>query len=63
VPDLLTQYVSEDSSPVDVDPDQLAELDRRWSAIQAGQPSVSHDQVVRWLETWGSVAFKPWQEQ
>jgi hypothetical protein len=40
----------------------LAELDRRWAAVQAGQPTIPHDKVVRWLRTWGSPAYKPWRE-
>jgi predicted transcriptional regulator len=63
VPDLVAQYVSEDCVPVDVDQGQLNELDRRWSAIEEGQTTVSHDNVVRWLETWGRAAFKPWRDQ
>jgi predicted transcriptional regulator len=46
--------------PAAVDPDELAELERRWAAIEAGEPTVPHDEVVRWLETWGTPAFRPW---
>jgi predicted transcriptional regulator len=42
-----------------IDLDEIAELDRRWAAIEAGEPRVSHDEVVRWLETWGTPAFRP----
>jgi hypothetical protein len=42
---------------------ELAELDRQWAAIEAGQPTVPHEQVARWLETWGTPAFKPWHER
>jgi predicted transcriptional regulator len=63
VPELVAQYVSDDGTPVDVDRAQLAELDRRWSAIEAGQPTVPHDKVVRWLETWGKATFTPWRDQ
>jgi predicted transcriptional regulator len=63
VPDLLAQYVSEDRAPIDGDHGQLAELNRRWSAIEAGQPTVPHNEVVRWLETWGTATFKPWRKQ
>jgi predicted transcriptional regulator len=59
VPGLLAELVREDREPIDVDLAQMAELDRRWAAIEAGQPTVSHDKVVRWLETWGTPAFKP----
>jgi predicted transcriptional regulator len=52
-----------ESGPVTVDPEEIAELDRRWAAIEAGEPAVPHDEVVRWLETWGTPAFRPWHER
>lgn len=41
----------------------IAELDRQWLEIEGGAPTVPHEKVVRWLETWGTPAFKPWREQ
>ena len=41
----------------------LAELDRRWAAVQAGEPTIPHEEVVRWLETWGTPAFRPWADR
>jgi predicted transcriptional regulator len=41
----------------------FAELDRRWAAVQAGEPTVPHEEVVRWLETWGTPAFRPWADR
>jgi predicted transcriptional regulator len=43
--------------------DQIAELDRRWAAVEAGGPTVPHSEVVRWLRTWGTPDFKPWNER
>jgi len=63
VPELVTEYLDEDRAASDVDPDQIAELDRRWAAVEAGQPTVPNDKVVRWLETWGTPAFKPWRSR
>jgi len=40
--------------------EDVTELDRQWASIKAGEPTVSHDEVVRWLKTWGTPAFKPW---
>jgi len=40
---------------------ELAELDRQWDAIKAGEPTIAHDDVVRWLDTWGTSAFRPWK--
>jgi predicted transcriptional regulator len=44
-------------------PGDLAELDRRWAAVQAGEPTVPHEEAVRWLKTWGTPAFRPWAER
>jgi hypothetical protein len=38
--------------------EQIAELDRRWAKVVAGEPTVANDDVVRWLETWGTPAFE-----
>jgi predicted transcriptional regulator len=40
---------------------ELDELDRQWAAIKAGEPTVAHDDVVRWLDTWGAPSFRPWR--
>jgi hypothetical protein len=40
---------------------ELAELDRQWDAIKAGEPTIAHDDVVRWLDTWGTPGFRPWK--
>ena len=42
--------------------EEIAELDRRWAKIAAGEPTIPHKDVVRWLNTWGTPAFKPWRE-
>jgi predicted transcriptional regulator len=41
----------------------LAELDRRWAAVEAGEPTVPHDEVRAWLQTWGTPEFKPWSKR
>jgi len=43
--------------------EEVAELDRRWAAIERGEATVAHDKVVRWLENWGTPSFRPWPEQ
>jgi predicted transcriptional regulator len=55
--------IAVESGPVTIDPEEIAELDRRWAAIEAGEPTVPHDEVVRWLETWGTPAFRPWHKR
>jgi hypothetical protein len=42
---------------------EIAELDRRWAAIEAGKATVSNDTVVRWLRTRGTPAFKSWMNR
>ena len=49
-------------TPLAIDADEIAELDRRWAAVESGEPTVPHDEVVRWLQTWGTPAFTPRQE-
>jgi len=63
VPDLVAEYLNEDRAQANVDSEQIAELDRRWAAVEAAQPTVPNDRVVRWLDTWGSPAYKPWRDQ
>ena len=63
VGELVAELVAFVDSHAPVDDDEIAELDRRWAAIEAGQPTVPHTEVVRWLETWGTPAFKPWHER
>jgi predicted transcriptional regulator len=63
VPDLLAEFAHEDREPADIDADQIAELDRRWAAVEAGRPTVPNDKVVRWLRTWGTPAFEPWRNR
>jgi predicted transcriptional regulator len=59
VAELLVDLVDE-SLPSTADTEQIAELDRRWAEVVAGEPTVTNDEVVRWLETWGTPAYKPW---
>jgi predicted transcriptional regulator len=60
---LVAELVAFVDSHAPVQDDEIAELDRSWAAIEAGQPTVPHAEVVRWLETWGTPAFKPWPER
>ena len=61
VPDLVASYLDDDRKPAEKDTDQIAELDRRWAAIENGRTTIKHDAVVRWLDTWGTPGFKPWR--
>jgi predicted transcriptional regulator len=60
VSELVAELATLDSEPVVVASDEIAELDRRWKKIEAGQSPVPHERVVRWLRTWGTWRFRPW---
>lgn len=49
--------------PLSADDEEIAELDRRWEAIKNGQPTVPHEEVERWLRTWGTPDFRAWNER
>jgi predicted transcriptional regulator len=49
--------------PADDDEASIAELDRRWGAIEAGEPTIPHEEVRAWLQTWGTPGFKPWSRR
>ena len=60
---LVAELVSHESAPLAVDSDEIAELDRRWAKVEAGDATVPHEDVVRWLDTWGTPAYRPWQDR
>ena len=55
----VSQLVSE-LVPLAIDDPAIAELDRRWADIEAGRATVPHDEVERWMKTWGTPEFRPW---
>jgi predicted transcriptional regulator len=55
--------IAVESGSAAVDAAEIAELDRRWAAIEGGEATVPHEEVVKWLETWGTPAFRPWRER
>ena len=60
VREVVAELVAFEAPPLEAE--DIAELDRQWAEIEAGAPTVPHQQVARWLETWGTPAFKPWRE-
>jgi predicted transcriptional regulator len=58
----VSQLVSE-LVPFAIDDEAIAELDRRWVAIEAGGATVPQADVERWLRTWGTPEFRPWSER
>jgi predicted transcriptional regulator len=63
VSELVAELAALDSDPIVVESEEIAELDRRWKKIGAGQATVPHERVVRWLRTWGTPRFRQWQDQ
>jgi predicted transcriptional regulator len=63
VSELIAQLVSSAGGTAKASPAELDELDRQWAAIKTGEPTVAHDDVVRWLDTWGTPDFRPWQSR
>jgi predicted transcriptional regulator len=41
----------------------IDELDRRWEAFLAQDSVATNDDVTRWLQTWGTPAFRSWQSR
>jgi predicted transcriptional regulator len=62
ISELLAELVNLDASS-EVDPDGIAELERRWATVEAGRATVSNEEVVRWLRTWGTPRFQRWRER
>lgn len=52
-----------DLVPSEDDETSVAELDRRWAAVEAGEPTIPHEEVRAWLQTWGTPDFKPWSKR
>ena len=50
-------------APADTNSAELLELDRQWTAIKSGEPTVPHADVVRWLDTWGTPEFHRWKSR
>ncbi len=49
--------------PLAVDDATIAELNRRWAAVERGGATVPHADVERWLQTWGTSGFKAWDKR
>lgn len=63
VPELLAEFAQDMGAPIEIEPGQVSELDRRWDAAQTQGSTVPHDKVVRWLDTWGTATFRPWRDR
>jgi predicted transcriptional regulator len=63
VSDLIAEMTASEDESSALSEDEISELDRRWARVEAGEATVSHDEVVKWLRTWGTPAFKPWNSR
>jgi predicted transcriptional regulator len=63
VRELLAQMVALDDAAVKLSPEETADLDRQWAGIKAGEPIIAHEDVVRWLDTWGTTSFRSWKDR
>jgi predicted transcriptional regulator len=63
VSELLAEMVAPAGTATTLSRAEMTELDRQWAAIKAGASTVAHDDVVRWLDTWGTPGFKSWKGQ
>jgi hypothetical protein len=63
VSQIVAELVTPDALPAAIDPQGFAELERRWKAIEAGAATIPNGDVVRWLDTWGTPAFRLWRDR
>jgi predicted transcriptional regulator len=63
VPQLVAELITLETGPARADGDDVAELDRRWKAFEAQGSVAAGEDVVRWLQTWGTPAFRSWRDR
>jgi predicted transcriptional regulator len=63
VPELVAELVTLESGPVVAGAGDIAELDSRWKAFQAQSSVAASGDAVRWLQTWGTPAFRSWRKR
>jgi predicted transcriptional regulator len=63
IPELVAELVTLEASQVDADAADVAELDRRWKAFEAQGSVAASEEVVRWLQTWGTTTFRGWRNR
>jgi len=60
VAELVAGLTAVAEAPVEISPEELAELDRQVAAIKSGEEATyPQDKVERWLATWGTPEYKP----
>lgn len=59
ISEVIADLIADHESVVEKDSAQITELERRWERFNKQPSTVPHDQVVRWLETWGTANYRP----
>jgi hypothetical protein len=62
VPELVAELAQIASEPVVLADEEMAEMDRLWETTKDAD-LVQHGEVAKWLQTWGTPAFKPWRDR
>jgi len=63
VPELVAELVTLDTRPTEANSEDIAELDRRWRPFQAQSAIAPNEEVVRWLQSWGTPAYRKWRDR
>jgi hypothetical protein len=63
VADLIAEMTAICDTGTDLPRNEISELDRQWEAIKSGEATVPHEKVVRWLQTWGTPSYRPWNDR
>jgi predicted transcriptional regulator len=63
VAELVAGMTAVSGTPVVLSSADLADLDLQWASVNSGEATVSHDDVTRWLHSWGTPSFKPWRDR
>jgi hypothetical protein len=59
----VAELVTREAGPVVAEAADIAELDRRWKTFEAQEQVAADADVVRWLESWGTPAFRSWRKR
>lgn len=62
VPELVAELAQSAAGPVVLADEAIADLDRLWDAAKEAD-LIQHAEVAKWLQTWGTLAFKPWRDR
>ena len=57
----VSELLAELLGGINEDSSSIAELDCRWARARAASHA-NNDEVVAWLDTWGTADFRPWNK-